>query len=258
MSDLLKLLGKLEGQQTVLDSQAEGFKDRRAQLRTEVLNYQEKELKAFANLKTLVKDQSAAENDCETFKREYLYLTAGLEDDEEPSGDCLMAEKSREIGKNLVKLDLLEKSHQMVQQFAEKHRKELETFRAECLVAEKHFSILGKTLRCLKQVESDLSVLRKIHGSLELLTEERTSLEQRLARGRRQRLSRQVELKKLYSLLAERRSLISSLESLQMEEEKKLLFQKENLIEKIRLCEESQEFEELADSLGVSVEFANM
>ena len=43
-----------------------------------------------------------------------------------------------------------------------------------------------------------------------------------------------------------------------MEEEKKLLFQKENLIEKIRLCEESQEFEDLADSLGVSVEFANM
>ena len=52
MSDLLKLLGKLEGQQTVLDSQAEGFKDRRAKLRTEVLNYQEKELKAFAHLKT--------------------------------------------------------------------------------------------------------------------------------------------------------------------------------------------------------------
>ena len=133
------------------------------------------------------------------------------------------AKMSREQVEESLKVDKLQLTLEKMKVDTQKHNEKLEAFRREYLARETSLhrnNLLGRVRSTLEQVEGEVNGLREAHGDMDCLRQEKFKLIKRREELERERMIGQEELRRLYSLLAEGKAVLSEMESQQREQKK--------------------------------------
>ena len=130
---------------------------------------------------------------------------------------------SRELAGSSLKVDKLKLTLEKMKVDTVKHNEKLEAFRREYFARETTLhrnNLLGRVRSTLEQVEGEVNGLRETHGEMDYLRQEKFKLKRGVEELERERLSGQEELRRLYSVLAERKAVLSRMEIQEREQQK--------------------------------------
>ena len=134
-----------------------------------------------------------------------------------------VANMSRELAGSSLKVDKLKLTLEKMKVDTVKHNEKLEAFRREYFARETSLhrnNLLGRVRSTLEQVEGEVNGLRETHGEMDYLRQEKFKLKRGVEELERERLSGQEELRRLYSVLAERKAVLSRMEIQEREQQK--------------------------------------
>ena len=168
----------------------------------------------------------------------------------EPTTNSEVAENAEIEIDYQTKINGLLASKNKLQEVSKGSLDELKAYRKESMEARRNFflnNIADQLQRKLDKVGEELNSLTEPVGSLASLTEENTRLKGKLEEARKVKLAGQDELRKLYGVVKERKTLIAAQNSQRRAEEREMEEQKKKLMEMIISAEKGEEFSDTAE-----------